>query len=385
MFLKNSLLISHPRLRAALSWLMSRLMSLPNQPNQSKGAGLSLLAFAVLVACGDEVTEVTEVNESGMKIIEKGEKLPSCTTDNEGALVYALDSAAAYACVNREWTSFKGKDGADGKDGRDGKDGEKGDKGDQGKQGEKGDAGKAGTSCTVEQLPDSSGFKVLCGGDSVGVVLNGKKGEKGDKGDKGDQGKDGKSVDGAENILIDARDKQIYRIVTIGTQTWMAENLNYKTDDSRCYNDSVEYCTKYGRLYRWPDAMDSAAVFSDNAKGCGYGEAYTIKTPARGICPEGWHIPTRDEWEVLYNAMGESPYAMQAKGFENWPDAIDAFGFSALPTGYLVGSYVGIGLYTFFWSATPEAFYWYVDVDRAHSNQAPAHADAGISVRCIKD
>ena len=135
MFLKNSLLISHPRLRDALSL--------------SKGAGLSLLAFAVLVACGDEVTEVTEVNESGMKIIEKGEKLPSCTTDNEGALVYALDSAAAYACVNREWTSFKGDKGDDGANGKDGK---KGDKGDQGKQGEKGDAGKAGASCTVEPL-----------------------------------------------------------------------------------------------------------------------------------------------------------------------------------------------------------------------------------------
>ena len=84
-------------------------------------AGIFLaLTATLLVACGDEVTEVTEVHETGMKIVEEGEKLPECTTENEGTMVYALDSAAAYACVNREWTSFNGKDGADGKDGRDG-------------------------------------------------------------------------------------------------------------------------------------------------------------------------------------------------------------------------------------------------------------------------
>lgn len=379
MFLKNSLLISHPRLRAALSL--------------SKGAGLSLLAFAVLVACGDEVTEVTEVNESGMKIIEKGEKLPSCTTDNEGALVYALDSAAAYACVNREWTSFKGdkgddgangKDGKDGADGKDGKDGEKGDKGDQGKQGEKGDAGKAGTSCTVEQLPDSSGFKVLCGGDSVGVVLNGEKGE------QGDPGEDGKSVEGAENFFIDARDKQIYRKVTIGTQTWMAENLNYETADSRCWLASVENCSKYGRLYSWMDAMDSAAVFSDNAKGCGRDAVCTIKTPVRGICPEGWHIPDSTEWTTLYKTVGESPYALQAKGFNRWTNATDDYGFSVIP----------VGLYkpdedmfynpdaAYFWSASQKSDgdVYYILMGPAGGFRLDVCIPGGnISVRCIKD
>ena len=105
----------------------------------------------LLAACGgDVVTEVTEVHETGMKLVEKGDELPKCTTENEGAMIYALDSAAAYACINREWVSFNGKDGADGKDGRDGKDGEdgakgeKGDKGDQGEKGAKGDTGEKG-------------------------------------------------------------------------------------------------------------------------------------------------------------------------------------------------------------------------------------------------
>lgn len=366
-------------------------------------AGIFLaLTATLLAACGDEVTEVTEVHETGMKIVEEGEKLPKCTTDNEGALVYALDSAASYACINRKWTSFNGKDGVDGKDGRDGKDGEdgaKGDKGDQGvkgdkgESGEKGDTGEAGTSCTMESLPDSSGFKVICGGDSVGVVLNGEKGEQGDKGEDGNDGKDGqdgKSIEGAENFFIDARDKQIYKKVTIGTQTWMAENLNYETANSLCYMDS---CAKYGRYYTWADAMDSAAVFSDNAKGCGYDVECTIKTPARGICPEGWHIPDSTEWRTLYSVMGESPYAMQAKGIEKWPDATDEFGFSAYPLcDNVFDSYCNDGSAAYFWSATEYneffASYWNLRANNAaiNSNSKSDNAkNGGAAVRCIKD
>lgn len=364
-------------------------------------AGIFLaLTATLLVACGDEVTEVTEVHETGMKIVEEGEKLPECTTENEGTMVYALDSAASYACINHKWTSFNGKDGADGKDGRDGKDGEdgaKGDKGDQGvkgdkgESGEKGDTGEAGTSCTMESLPDSSGFKVLCDGDSVGVVLNGEKGDKGDPGEqglKGDKGQDGKSIEGAENFFIDARDKQIYKKVTIGTQTWMAENLNYETANSLCYMDS---CAKYGRYYTWADAMDSAAVYSDNAKGCGYDVECTIKTPARGICPEGWHIPDSTEWRTLYSVMGKSSNAMQAKGFDNWPDATDAYGFSALPAGgKLGGEFLDVGGYARFWSAAEfteydnhSADYWYLNAIGA--TLSFTDENFSLSVRCLKD
>lgn len=319
-------------------------------------AGIFLALIAtLLVACGDEVTEVTEVHETGMKIVEEGEKLPECTTENEGTMVYALDSAASYACINRKWTSFNGKDGADGKDGRDGKDGEDGAKGDKGDQGVKGD--------------------------------------KGEDGNDGKDGQDGKSIEGAENFFIDARDKQIYKKVTIGTQTWMAENLNFETDGSRCYNDSAKYCAKYGRYYTWADAMDSAAVFSDNAKGCGYDVECTIKTPARGICPEGWHIPTGDEWRALYSAMGESPYAMQAKGFEKWPDATDEFGFSAYPLcDNVFDSYCNDGSAAYFWSTTEYneffASYWNLRANNAAINSDSKSDNAkygGAAVRCIKD
>ena len=344
------------------------------------------LTATLLVACGDEVTEVTEVHETGMKIVEKGEKLPKCTTENEGTMVYALDSAAAYLCINRDWTSFNGKDGADGKDGRDGKDGEDGAKGDKGDQGVK---GESGIGCSLTDNGDGT-VSVVCG-DSTTTINKAVCGET--------------PYDPAKQFC-DSRDNKVYRHVTIGKQTWMAENLNYvyigvpfKTGDytsdstSWCYDNDPAECTKSGRLYTWSAAMDSTAVFSNNAKGCGYSVECTVKFPARGICPAGWHIPDTTEWKTLYSAMGKSAYAMQAKGFEGWPDATDAFGFSALPAG--ARSFEGVFFsdvedrsFICFWSAventTARAHNWGLLADGAGIDVCDFKND-GYSVRCIKD
>jgi Fibrobacter succinogenes major domain (Fib_succ_major). len=191
--------------------------------------------------------------------------------------------------------------------------------------------------------------------------------------------------------MTDPRDNQTYKTVTIGSQTWMAENLNYETANSFCYEDNVSNCTKYGRLYTWAAAMDSAGVYSENSKDCGYGHYCRVNSPARGICPEGWHVPTWAEWYTLYSAIGSTPYAMQAKGFDNWPDATDAYGFSALPAGHCYqGFCYGVGKSSSFWSASEGssegAYEWILGADEADfSIGHGSEKICSFSVRCVKD
>lgn len=337
--------------------------------------GLSFAAAVssvlLLVACGDEVTEITEVNETGMKVIEKGEDMPKCTSENEGALVYALDSATAYACVNREWTSLNGKDGQDGKDGDDGKDGakgEKGDQGEQGKQGEKGDQGKQGpkgddgkdgedgTGCSVEDTGDGFAL-VTCGeGENASIM-------------KIFKGMCGETPYNPATHLCDFRDSTIYKFITIGTQTWMAENLNFETDSSYCYNDSAEYCAKYGRFYAWTAAMTA--------------------------CPSGWHLPTMAEFETLFTAVGGQLTAgsvlKSTSGWDASGNGTDAFAFSALPAGDRRnnGNYDGEGNYAFFWSSTENdsniAYDMILTFIRDYANLNDGDKNLGFSVRCLKD
>ena len=148
------------------------------------------------------------------------------------------------------------------------------------------------------------------------------------------------STDDCEyGILIDDRDGKTYKTVTIGTYTWMAENLDYETENSFCFNDSVENCAKYGRLYTWSAAIDSAGVYGKNGEGCGNGKICTPVFPIRGVCPAGWHLPHRAEWYVLITYvdpdMGDKG-AIMLKSPVDW-DAVngqDAYGFCVYPAGF---------------------------------------------------
>ena len=104
--------------------------------------------------------------------------------------------------------------------------------------------------------------------------------------------------------VLDERDQKTYKTVVIGGQTWMAENLNYETTDSRCYENLESNCSIYGRLYRWSAAVDSLGEFSLNGKGCGYGTTCSLNHPVRGICPKGWHLPDTTEWNELFTEVG---------------------------------------------------------------------------------
>ncbi len=202
-------------------------------------------------------------------------------------------------------------------------------------------------------------------------------------------------VETDENCFEDARDGQTYKTVKIGDQVWMAENLNYKTDSSFCYNDSVEYCEKYGRLYTWAVAMDSAGTWSANGMGCGYNKTCSPAYPVRGVCPSGWHLPDTTEWNTLFNAVGGSSIAGTKlkfmSGWYNSGNGTDDFGFSAPPAGYrhYYGYYNYEGRGAYFWSSTEfnsnGAYYMglYYSYDPADLNIDGKNY--GFSVRCLKD
>ena len=130
--------------------------------------------------------------------------------------------------------------------------------------------------------------------------------------------------------LIDNRDGKKYKTVIIGTQTWMAENLNYETKSSVCYDNKPENCGKYGRLYNWATAKD--------------------------VCPDAWHLPSKKEWTKLTGFIGNNAGAKlkAASGWNSNGNGTNNYGFSALPGGWRNsdGSFFEVDSNSSWWSAT---------------------------------
>ena len=200
--------------------------------------------------------------------------------------------------------------------------------------------------------------------------------------------------------LTDERDGQTYKTVKIGDQVWMAENLNIDAANSCCYHDSAEYCSKYGRLYNWAGAMDAEGKWSTNSVNCRYTGECSPTYPVRGACPEGWHLPDSTEWGKLLTAVGGLDVAAKMlKSTSGWQDCeeencngTDAYGFSALPAGYMdrYGSaftyYEGVstGFYTSTQVDKNDAYRVYLYRNNVVNFTSDIKAD-GFSVRCVKD
>lgn len=206
--------------------------------------------------------------------------------------------------------------------------------------------------------------------------------------------------------LTDHRDSKVYKTVKIGDQTWMAENLDYADSvttpslkgKSRCYNDVVENCAVTGRLYTWAAAIDSVKLYDGgNGVNCGYLRACTLPEKVSGICPSGWHLPTKDEWQTLFTAVGGSSTAgAKLKSQTGWPahNGItneDAYGFSALPAGIWHDDlyFNNVGNMAYFWSATQNdwdfAYYMYLCYYDDEAHLSYYSKSFGLSVRCLKD
>jgi len=190
--------------------------------------------------------------------------------------------------------------------------------------------------------------------------------------------------------MVDHRDNKSYETIIIGTQVWMAENLNYETaTGSYCYDDDPVNCDIYGRLYTWEAAM--AGAESSDSAGPG----------SQGICPADWHVPSDGEWTVLadyvsVNAVATSTdyvgrYLKASSGWIYGDNGTDVFGFSALPGGhrgdhsnfYLQGSN------SLMWSATEYSSEnaWYRRLSHNHDYllRYDFTKNYGLSLRCLHD
>ena len=210
-----------------------------------------------------------------------------------------------------------------------------------------------------------------------------------------------------------------YRTVQIGEQTWMAENLNHAVAGSKCYgeDDQVEIswneetkegiyitlsaaevqanCAKYGRLYDWATAMDLDP--SCNSNGC----SGQVQSKHRGICPEGWHIPSNDDWTTLIDYVESQGGCSNCAGTRlkatigwNAGAGTDNYGFSALPggRGYSDVSFKDVGYSGYWWSANE---YYNTRLLRAnqlsmsynfeYANLFNNYKSNLFSVRCVQD
>jgi uncharacterized protein (TIGR02145 family) len=178
-----------------------------------------------------------------------------------------------------------------------------------------------------------------------------------------------------------------YKTTKIGNQVWMAENLDYKVNGSKCYGNETANCEKYGRLYSWAIAM--ALPDNCNSNRC----ASRISAKHRGICPSGWHIPSNKEWETLVDFVGTDA-GTKLKATSGWNsngNGTDAYGFSALPGGggYSVGSFDDVGNYGYWWSASEDVSYLAyrrrMSYNDENANNNFNGKDFLLSVRCLQD
>jgi uncharacterized protein (TIGR02145 family) len=214
----------------------------------------------------------------------------------------------------------------------------------------------------------------------------------------------------ASGTFTDSRDNKTYKWVKIGTQTWMAENLNYDATGSRCVGTSGTSgvlvssggrCDTYGRLYNWNTAMAGTTTSSANPSG------------RRGVCPAGWHLPSDAEWDVLYrfvdvachdgDGWGYCEAGSYLKTTSGWStgsavsgNGTDKYGFSALPGGRGsadppggYGNFNEVGRDGNWWSATESstgaAYSRNMSYYDERANWNSRSKSILYSVRCVQD
>ncbi|MDY6283642.1 MAG: FISUMP domain-containing protein [Fibrobacter sp.] len=212
-------------------------------------------------------------------------------------------------------------------------------------------------------------------------------------------------LDNKYGEILDSRDNKVYKTIEIEDQVWIAQNLNYASGKSSCYEYKTENCSRYGRLYTWAGAIDSLKIYREYGARCGYNQTGCgfLGEKWRGVCPLGWHLPTKAEFEkLLTNAHAWSRSAI-LKSNNSWHNdkgddlfGIDSVGFSAVPGGFRFynSEYDQLGLQAYFWSFTEfdypnnaKAAYelFMAAVNEVVGLTSSISKGEALSVRCIKD
>lgn len=414
-----------------------------------------VLATLFLIACGSNDASTSSQNSGddsiqlyGAKVATSVANLPTCDSKQVGQLFYVLADQRFQFCSSEGFQTIDlrgtaGVDGVDGKDGANGVDGSDGSScsvisnanGSKTILCEDGSTATLndGASCKVADNGNGS-YDLTCSGTTV-TVRDGRDGVDGTSCTVSDDGAGtltqtcGTSVVSWPKALCgtqpydpsthfcsgqtaiefcgtqayeptiyfcDLRDNHLYKHVTIGTQTWMAENLAYlpsvnaQTDRSNTeikyyvYNYNVNYnndavmadakaithYTTYGVLYNWPAAM-------------------------AGACPAGWHIPSSAEWTTLETYVGgASTGGTMLKSVSGWTTGgdigTDAYGFSALPGGYYYEFFFYSAVnYGYWWTATEfdatNAYFRGMFYNRTNVGSDFSFKGIGSSVRCLQD
>ena len=215
--------------------------------------------------------------------------------------------------------------------------------------------------------------------------------------------------------LKDKRDGKVYPTVVIGSQTWMAENLNAATfrngdpiPEAKTPDDWKKACDNKQPVWSY---YENRSVQDDAENGQQYGKLYNFYaiTDKRGMAPDGWHVSTDDEWTILVNTLGGKDKAGEKlksqnswwPGFQNYKGpGNNLSGFNALPGG-LMSSCIDshyfsmVSLMGYFWTSSasskehyclqPSAFSYSLVSGRLDVERKTEGYNMGFSVRCVKD
>ena len=202
--------------------------------------------------------------------------------------------------------------------------------------------------------------------------------------------------DGGETGTVTDIDGNTYNTVTIGTETWMAENLKATKYPNGTAITLVTDNTAWANL--GDNDTDKAYCYYKNESTSQYGALYTYAA-AKDACPSGWHLPTDAEWTTLENYISndghngtEGTALKSTSGWNSNGNGTDNYGFSALPGGYRNGSsgpFGNAGDGGYWWSSTESgsstAYRRNLDYDYAYVRRLNYYKSNGLSVRCLRD